>query len=240
MYFLLSGEGAQDFGVCRGNAPACDGNYHDEGPMAIITSQIVEQHLNFSFIESRYYGYVSKVVLVDKASQFKQKKKAPRLPGQKKPKETGYFYRNARALARCAIDKQRELGDEIVALLFRDSDGTASAGRGQWHDKWNSMIRGFEDEEFLYGVPMLPKPKSETWIICAVKANPYQGCAALESRSGNDNSPKSLKRQLAKILDGDPPREELCELVNDRTIDINRLDMPSFIAFKRALVAVLH
>jgi hypothetical protein len=104
-----------------------------------------------------------------------------------------------------------------VAVLFRDSDGTASADRGLWQDKWNSIIQGFSDEEFECGVPMIPKPKSEAWIICSVKENPYQGCGALESRSGNDNSPNSLKRELAEILDGRPSREQLCEMVNNGT-----------------------
>ena len=227
-------------GVCTGGSSACAGHDHAEGPMAIIISQIVEQQLSFSFVELGYYGYVAENILVERAKAFKRNRRSPMLRGKKRPIETGYFYRNARALALCAKDKQKEVNDDVVAVLFRDSDGTASAGRGLWQDKWNSIIRGFADEGFHRGVPMLPKPKSEAWIICAVKANPYQGCAALENRSGNDNSPKSLKRQLAKILDGDPSREELCEMVNDGTIDINRFDMPSFIAFKQALVAVLQ
>ena len=86
---------------------------------------------------------------------------------------------------------------------------------------------------------MIPKPKSEAWIICSVMKNPYQGCGTLESRSGNDKSPNSLKGELAEILDGMPSREQLCEMVNNGTIDSNRIDMPSFLAFKKALLALL-
>lgn len=154
-------------------------------------------------------------------------------------KETGYFYRNARALALCAKDKEAELQDEVVAILFRDSDGTASAGRGLWEDKRNSMVRGFQDEGLQRGVPMIPKPKSEAWVICAVKPDPYRGCSILESRSGNDDSPNSLKRELAEILNRLPSRLELCEMVNDGTIDIERIDMPSAAVFRDALRAVL-
>ncbi len=101
------------------------------------------------------------------------------------------------------------------------------------------MIQGFSDEGFEQGVPMIPKPKSEAWIICSVKNNPYQGCRTLEDRSGNDKSPNSLKGELAEILDGLPSREQLCEMVSNGTIDSNRIDMPSFLAFKEALLDLL-
>lgn len=130
MYFLLSGEGPTDIGLCSDGMNACEGNSHLKGPMAIIISQLVEQRLQFSFMDTRYYGYVSKRELVNRASIFKSEKKSLRLPGKKKPKETGYFYRNARALALCAKDKEVELNDKVIAVFFRDSDGTASADRG--------------------------------------------------------------------------------------------------------------
>ena len=239
MYFLLSGEGETDMGVCSRSMIRCEGSDHQEGPMAIIVSQIIEQRFDFSFMETRYYGYVSKRDLKQKVSRFKRRKKSPRLPGKKVPKETSYFYKNARALALCAKDKEIELNDKVVAVLFRDSDGTASADRGLWEHKWDAMIRGFSDEGFKRGVPMIPKPKSEAWIICCVKNNQYQGCRALEDRSGNDKSPNSLKGELAEILDGLTSRKQLCEMVKNGTIDHNKIDMPSFLSFKRALLALL-
>lgn len=239
MYFLLSGEGPTDIGHCSDNKNACEGSSHLQGPMAIIVSQLVEQRLHFSFMNTRYYGFVSKRELVRKSAIFKYQKKSLRLPGKKKPKETGYFYRNARALALCAKDKEAELKDEVIAVLFRDSDGTASADRGLWKNKWDSIIQGFSDEGFEHGVPMIPKPKSEAWIICSLKNNPYQGCEALENRSGNDKSPNSLKGELTAILDGLPSREQLCEMVNNGAIDVNRIEMPSFLAFKKALFNLL-
>ena len=105
------------------------------------------------------------------------------------------------------------MNDKVVAVLFRDSDGTATAQRGLWTDERNSMLRGFEDEGFSCGVPMLPKPKSEAWVLCALKDNPYQGCDALEERSGNDNSPNSLKDDLKARRGKLPSAEELCEMV---------------------------
>ena len=238
MYFLLSGEGPTDMGLCAGNSTVCEGNMHKEGPMAIIVSQIVEQQFNFSFMDTRYYSFISKSKLVEIAKQCKVRKKSLILPGKKRQKETAYFYRNARALALCAKDKEEELNDEVIAVFFRDSDGTASADRGLWKNKWESMKNGFHDGGFKRGVPMIPKPKSEAWIICSIKNKPYQGCKALESRSGNDNSPNSLKQELTNIFGSLPSREQLCEMVNNGTIDSNRIDMPSFLAFTEALLDV--
>ena len=239
MYFLLSGEGPTDIGLCSNNVNSCEGNHHCQGPMAIIVSQIVEQQVGFSFIETEYYGSVSKNELVEKASTLKHQKKSPRLPGKKKAKETGYFYRNARALALCAKDKEAAIDDEVIAVLFRDSDGTASADRGLWTNKKDSIIQGFRDEGFGRGVPMIPKPKSEAWIICCIKKNPYQNCGDLENRSGNDKSPNSLKAELKGILGVLPSREQLCEMVNSGRIDLDRIDLPSFLAFKEILLSML-
>jgi len=239
MYFLLSGEGPTDIGLCAANVPACEGDRHEAGPMTLVVSRIVESQLKFSFLDTGYYGYVSKSRLTEKAAAFKRQRKSLRLPGKKKPKETMYFYRNARSLALCAKEKEAELNDEVVAVLFRDSDGTATDVRGLWQDKWNSVVQGFHDEAFNRGVPMIPKPKSEAWIICCVKKNSYRDCEALEEWSGNDNSPKSLKRELARLLNGLPSRIELCEMVADGRIDVARIAMPSFVVFAQALRSML-
>ena len=239
MYFLFSGEGATDLGLCKTGAHECKADAYNHGPMTIIVDQIVEENHGYSFLEGEHYGYVSKRVLVERARVFKARKKSPRLPGKKKAKETANFYRNARALALCAKDKEAKLEDEVVAVLFRDSDGTASAGRGLWPDKRKSMMDGFEEEGFSKGVPMIPKPKSEAWVLCAVKKH-YEGCKALEDRSGNDDSPDSLKKELEEHIGSLPSSQELCEMVTNRTIDIQRIDMPSFKAFQRRLKEVIY
>ena len=51
---------------------------------------------------------------------------------------------------------------------------------------------------------MIPKPKSEAWVLCAL-SKLYKECDELEDRSGNDNSPNSLKRELEELLGSYPP-----------------------------------
>lgn len=239
MYFLFSGEGPTDLGLCDSGADLCEGKTFDHGPMAIIVDQIVEAKHGKSFLGGKHYGYVSKHTLVERASELKAIKNAVRLPGKKRPKETLYFFNNARAFARIAIDREQERNEEVAAILFRDSDGTVSAGKSLWKDKWQSMMKGFKEEGFDRGVPMIPKPKSEAWIICAVKSNPYLGCEALEDRSGNDNSPNSLKRELEEILGEPASKDTLNPMVSSRRIDFKRIKMPSFKTFRNRLEEVI-
>jgi len=171
---------------------------------------------------------------------LKAARKSARLPGKKRGKETRYYFNNARVIARIALEQEAKRLEPTVAVLFRDSDGTASAGRGLWEEKRQSMLDGFAEEGFQRGVPMVPKPKSEAWLLCALKRNAYQNCAALEQESGNDNSPNSLKKQVEYSLARRASRGTLVELVADGTVEIDRIDMPSFDAFRLRLEEVIE
>jgi len=237
MYFLLSGEGITDMGAGQSSSTICEGDDYVVGPTAIIVAKIVEARHQYSILDGAC-GFVSENKLADRATELKAVKKQLRLPGKKQAKETRYFFNNARVLARIAKEKASALSDDVVAVLFRDSDGTASAGRGEWTDKRESMLDGFDEEGFEKGVPMIPKPKSEAWLICAWKPQSYQGCDGLEDRSGNDHSPNSLKGELSEILGGDVSRDVLTSKV-EQSFDIERVTMPSFRAFRENLEAVL-
>lgn len=239
MYFLLSGEGISDLGIGTSVAVVCEGDAYYPGPMAMIVDHIVDGRHGYSILDVGCCGYVSENHLSGRAREFKASKKALGLPGKKRAKETRYFFNNARALSRIAKEKEAKLEDAVVAVLFRDSDGTASAGRGLWQDKRQPMLDGFEEEACRKGVPMIPKPKSEAWLICAFKKKPYQGCEVLEDRSGNGKSPHTLKGELKKLLGGEVTPELLCEKVQQKIVDIDKIHMPSFMAFRQRLEEVL-
>jgi hypothetical protein len=102
------------------------------------------------------------------------------------------------------------------------------------------MLDGFVQEDFHRGVPMIPKPKSEAWLLCALRLNPYQNCKELEDRSGNDNSPNALKSELKELLsDTLPLVETLCNRIESGDIDADKIDMPSFQAFRSRLEEVI-
>lgn len=87
---------------------------------------------------------------------------------------------------------------------------------------------------------MLAEPKSEAWLLCAVKDEPYQHCEQLEKLSGNDNSPESLKTKLAQVLDEKNSSEELSQMVQNKEINIERINMTSVVAFKMRLNKVMQ
>jgi hypothetical protein len=235
MYFLFSGEGATDLGEGMPGPLIAEGVHFLHGPMALLVDHVVERLHRYSPLETAHCGYLSERRLAERGRELKSTKKALALPGARTAKETRYFFNNARLLSRFAMEKAAALRDEVVAVLFRDSDGTASAERGEWDKKFQSMLDGFAEEGFARGVAMIPKPKSEAWLICALKAVPYTGCEALELRSGNDRSPHSLKRELEGILGERASREKLNALVSQRMVDCDKLQMPSFSAFRSRL-----
>ncbi len=141
MYFLFSGEGATDLGECADSPATCEGNDYQHGPMTVIVDQIVEARHGYSLLEAGCCGFVSRGTLVDRASELKAAKKAMRLPGKKRTRETRYFFNNARVLARIAKEREVARKEDVVAVLFRDAD-TATAGRGRWPEKRQSMSDG--------------------------------------------------------------------------------------------------
>ncbi len=241
VWLLLSGEGVSDMGACDPAMDYCQIPEFKAGAMAWFVDQCVEASLGYEFSHIDYglVRFISKTGLTELSKSLASKKKL-RLRGLKRQRETLYFYRNARALAIEANALEEKLNDIVIAVLFRDADGTQSSGRGEWQAKWDSMLKGFQEEGFERGVPMIPKPKSEAWLLCALKNN-YQHCERLEHESGNDDSENSLKSQLDKVLNGHIPATELADKVKAKEIDVLQItDMPSLNAFKDRLTEVLN
>lgn len=191
----------------------------------------IEKRLGYSLVEYQAWTLFSKAELAARAKQMKPRSRK----GKKQPSETRYFYNNARALALLAGELEAE---DRVVVLFRDGDGTATSTRQEWAQKSQSMLDGFAVEGLTTGVPILPKPKSEAWWLCALR-NDYQNCQQLEDESGNDASPNSLKSQIETYL-GEPATHLLLnDKIDDGEIDIDRIDMDSLNKFKKRLNEVL-
>ena len=241
MIVLLSGEGPTDLGQCNNAQGQCRGEDFEAGPMTILLDQLIQNsRLGYSLLDiPEAYRYVDETALKQRADDRKRQGNKASFVGKKHGKETGYFYINAWMLGEIAQEHEAEANDVAVAVLFHDCDGTRSAKSGIWQDKWNSMNQGFLRAQFERGVPMLPKPKSEAWLLCAAKSNPYQNCADLENDlSGNDGSPNSAKDQLRAIL-ADTTANGLNAWV-EAELDIDRIDMPSFNQFKQSLTQAIE
>jgi hypothetical protein len=240
MMVILSGEGKTDFGQCINGQGICSGDDYQLGAMAVLVDQMLEQKIGYSLRETtpEALHFVSESALVSLGKQRKGRQIS--LTSKTRGHETSYFYINAWMLGQFALDKEISCEDKAIAVLFRDCDGTRSSKAGLWNLKWQSMMDGFKSAEFSRGVPMLPKPKSEAWLICAAQNPPYQYCEALENLSGNDDSPNSAKKQLDAIFGEHKSAEALCDWLEEKPFDFNAFEMPSFNAFKDKLNDVLR
>jgi len=237
VFLVLSGEGASDIGVIAPDDAAAGYSFRC-GPLALVVDQIVGDILGFSPIECGRIRYISRVQLARRA---KSSMVRPRLvlPGNKRGAGLAGHYRQAYAFAAYATEVEREENDCAVAILFRDSDGTQSDSPRRWKQLWNAIESAFTACGYKRGVPMIPKPKQESWFVCALKKDCYQNCAALEDESGNDNSTSSLKQMLEDCLGTNLTVEILNDIVNEKKFDYTRMDMPSFNEFLRVLRGAL-
>ena len=90
------------------------------------------------------------------------------------------------------------------------------------------------------GVPMLPKPKSEAWLLCAMVKG-YQHCQALEALPGNDDASRSAKAQLQAALGGDNSTEAQLNWLQAHGFDHEAVaaNMPSYQQFQASLAAAI-
>lgn len=236
MLLLLSGEGATDIGSStQPGKRICSPGAWKPGPMALLADQIFEQAAGFSALECSCAYFVPETTLTHVGKQLHH----PILRGN-----NIYHKRGAQALACIALElAAKKTTAPIIAIYFHDCDGTRSTSPTRWQDLYDSMNGergGFHLMGLNTGVPMIPKPKSEAWLLCAVKEMPYQHCGALENESGNDNSPHALKMQLQSRLGG----RNVCDIIHPLEgeaclIEASRIDMPSFNKFKEDFKAAL-
>jgi hypothetical protein len=243
MIFVLSGEGPTDLGSCKNAQGKCSGDDFDVGSMTVLIEQLVKKHVDF-----RLRGWPDQIHYLSERTLCEMAKKLPnRLQparSKKKPAEMGYFYTNALVLGVFAKTLEAEKADSAIAVLFRDCDSTRSVN-AVWDKKWKAILDGFNHSQFDRGVPMLPKPTSEAWLLSAAQAQPYQNCQNLEDLPGNEASPNHPKRKLDAAFGARKTRRELCEWLDENPFDPDRAGaMPSFKAFRDRLdevvLTVLH
>lgn len=240
---MLSGEGPTDLGHCSNQQNNCSIPELSVGPMTVIADQVIESQYKYSLLSDTpdSYRYFSKQALEQREAIRKNEKRCVSFRGKKRDEETAYFYINAWMLGDIAREIESEEEDETIAILFRDSDGTNSSPSDLWQRKANSMLSGFARAEFLRGVPMLPRPKSEAWLLCAAKSEPYQFCAALENLPGNDESPNAAKSKLDSVFQGNTSSSQLVAWLSNLPFDHLKVseEMESFNHFRTWLLKVL-
>lgn len=198
MKLLISGEGPSDLGACNNAQGECSDGDFNQGPMVVWLARLWEALWDYNLLDTpEAVRYISEKVLAERAKH--SGKRMQSLRGKKQAVETGLYFNNAMQLGLMA--KQLVVSDQVpvMAVLFRDADGTRSAPGQMWQAKWDSIMNGFAAADFDFGVPMLPKPKSEVWLLCASSTAKHSH-TALEAISGNDNAPHSAKKQWEALM----------------------------------------
>lgn len=239
MLIVLSGEGPSDLGQCSNAQGICQQPEFVPGPMATLVDSVLATRLYHSPLTDTpdRYHYVSERGLQDLILRRKQSHGSFAFAGKKHAQETGYFHVNAWMLGLWTRKLEQQENDSAIAVLFRDSDGSRSTEKGLWSKKHQSMVSGFQRAGLGdRGVPMLPKPKSEAWLLCAIKNN-YQHCHAMEDLPGNDDAPQPAKAILQETMDGDSSAQAVNDWLasNGFDHDASAAQMPSYQAFYERL-----
>lgn len=228
MMLVLSGEGATDLG-------AVNGRVFSAGPLAVIVDKLLEAVLGYRPLQVHPAGvhFISKACIGQRARDGVQRK-GYAFVGKKRGLETGLFYIAAWMLGEMANALEAEQGDRCIAVLHRDSDDRSSDGADLWERKFQSIQDGFARAGFARGVPLLPRPISESWLLCAARPD-LLNCALLENESASAKAPRPLKQQLDEALNAHLGAGALADWI-EGAFDQTQLDtMPSFARFHQEL-----
>jgi len=231
MHLVVSGEGKSDIGI-----GSYENNTFIPAPMYYLIDKVIEKKLSYSI----YDLTPEQITFIPKVELIKECKLIKSFAGKKRGKETGFFYKNAIGLSRITRKECKKKNDnDAIAVLFRDLDGTQSTSSDVYDKKIKAIENAFKTEK-IQGVAMIPNPKSEAWLICALKKSKYQNCGVLEERSGNDNSPNNLKEELSQILQKNQIEyNDINEMIKNGSIDIDKIDMKSYTYFRGSLEKLL-
>ncbi|MEI6421813.1 MAG: hypothetical protein WCP55_06310 [Lentisphaerota bacterium] len=220
---IVSKEGSSDMGNNSVWDEKSGSFIQKKGSMLILLEMMIESHSSSckaTIVErnelSRYYKTVKRFNL--------------KLPGSKFGRAAGHI-NQAASLGFMAIEKRSH-----IAVYFHDCDYTRSAPSYILQQFIDAVEAGFKESAYKAGVPMIPKPCSEAWLL-ALSENSSKGSNYYENLPGN----LSAKRDHAKDLlenAGYNNEEKRCLLV-EKSYSKNKLDTYSFNNFKNKLDAVV-
>lgn len=230
MTCLLLGEGPSDLG---------ENNDYSEprlkkGPMALVIDYLAAKYgVNEVEYELLSRGDVSRGI------------KGNRRQIASRPKEVNQEFRkifqSAMYVGTVARDSQKD-----AAVYFHDQDRTNSAPTNTAQQLERAMVCGFNMARYLFGVPMIPVPRSEAWLLAYFQKGlenhqPYNKAEVFEKLPGNDKSPKSAKKLLCRAV-GAKVESDIYSIIMKEFNDIDwaRIDMPSFNRFRERLKVVFN
>lgn len=150
------------------------------------------------------------------------------------------IYQSAWYLGKTALAEGKDM-----AVFFHDADRTRSAPCDQARKLEEAMDAGFAVAGFFAGVPMIPVPRSEAWLLACfqkglARQSAYNHAERFENLPANDQSP-NLAKKLLQAAVGAESEADTYSKVMDEIADVNwsQVKMPSFNRFRERLEYVL-
>lgn len=229
---LVTGEGSSDMGGSNNGQSISTGEFYNLGPMALLAVRLLQKIIpdwnedNIDFQSpNNWMTCISGSELARQAKGVRKHRPSTKL-------KKGFVEHANRSTTMAGYAKDNE---HQLAFYFHDTD------KCDFDDLHQSIMLGFNGIEGVHGIPMIPKPTSEAWLICGQKQDPYAHCTALETElSGNDaasddNAPKKV---LARLIGQEATTEQQYEMVTG--IDVTRINMPSYNQFKTDLTNAIE
>ena len=229
--FIFCGEGSTDLYYNE--------IYQKQGPL----KDCVDQLLDF-FWDNRNYIQFKQVSRPEVSQSIKGK-----------PEKKTYIARGAKnkfpdhrsiaASSKCLAQKAEETAMEYDephkwgVIYFHDLDANTKASVDEiYNDSMNAMNEGFDSVSFPHGVPMIPKTRSESWLLCLLDSDGGVNKRYFEDLPMSDKSPNSGKKVLAAVLD--VSEDESYSRIEEKrdTFDWTGLQAPSFLVFRDRLKTV--
>ena len=229
MTCLLLGEGPSDLGV---NNDYSEPRFQ-KGPMTRVIDYLADK----DGVKEVEYELLSRGE-VSRGIKSKRRQIASR------PKEVDQGFRNIFQSAFYVGTVARDRHKDAV-VYFHDQDRTNSAPTNTAQQLERAMEYGFDMARYEFGIPMIPVPRSEAWLLAYFQKGlenhqPYNKAEVFEKLPGSDKSPKSAKKLLCRAVGVKVESDiypNIMEEFND--IDWTRVDMPSYNRFRKRLKVVL-
>lgn len=153
----------------------------------------------------------------------------------------GFIASSAKCLAQKAqrVALENDEPHKWGVVFFHDLDANTKASVDETYSAYmNAMNDGFDSASFSHGVPMIPKTRSESWLLCLLAPDGGASTKYFEDLPMSDKSPNAGKKILATRLEVSEG-EAYAVIEKERgNFDWTCLQAPSFLQFRDRLKIV--
>ena len=228
MLVLLTGEGPTDIGTATDDKLKAPGEW-TIGPVSLLIRDYVADAFNLDNLSLNEHFWFAPKQYLTKLSKTIRPQILNRLSVSCSLEER----KRTRALLAVALHLAEQQNDDVLPILFRDCDNALHARKRcdelrtniQDASKFNTCVQQFV-------CPLIARPSSETWFVCALCYNYDEDkCKKLETSSSRSDKGKLFPKDILKNHLGNYTAQTLCDLVCHKNIRPLDIHMPSIDMF---------